>query len=450
MLTEEPKGAPLAAPPSPASAGAVRGVLHGLAILLALGGIALLFHRSNVPYVLWYSKPYLIGLGLYAAVLVLVLLAARFASARLAGLLAIPAVQGLVLLLAGGGIALLAAESLLAVLPERFWHPAPHHREGPIFPRPDRLVHHVRPAATATTIVAPYGEYRAEVRINSDNLRDVERPLVKPAGTYRVLVLGDSLTEAVQVSLEDTFVKRLERQLAKARGGPVDVINAGIGASSPTTEYLMLKHKGIKYAPDVVVCAFSMIAVSLDWQYRPELRFDERGAPVERVVMSGGAVHDVFFSLFAYSRVLQLVVGHSARLTQPAVPPLVRSIFETEPPEVEQRQWEGTLTALREMRRYAEANGARFVLMVIPFAPQVAQEAGRELDIPEVMRTSRRPQQVLAEFAGEHGVLYLDLIPAFLAARGGGSPLFFRRDTHLTPSGHQVIATALTEFLAKR
>src|SRR5207342_2150916 len=56
-------------------------------------------------------------------------------------------------------------------------------------------------------------EGRALVEINSDGMRDREYPLQKPAGTVRIAVLGDSFAEAMQVSLEDSFPKLLEKSL---------------------------------------------------------------------------------------------------------------------------------------------------------------------------------------------------------------------------------------------
>src|SRR5436309_12138238 len=69
-------------------------------------------------------------------------------------------------------------------------------------------------------------EGRAYVSINSHGLRDRERPMAKPAGIYRVVVLGDSYAEALQVSVEKTFWRLLERRLeacAFQSGKKVDV-----------------------------------------------------------------------------------------------------------------------------------------------------------------------------------------------------------------------------------
>jgi hypothetical protein len=72
------------------------------------------------------------------------------------------------------------------------------------------------------------------VQINSKGLRDYEYAYEKPRGTYRVLVLGDSITLGWGVAFEETFSKRLEAMLRSRNNqtrkyAAVEVINAGIG-----------------------------------------------------------------------------------------------------------------------------------------------------------------------------------------------------------------------------
>jgi hypothetical protein len=50
-------------------------------------------------------------------------------------------------------------------------------------------------------------------RFSSIGLRDVEHAVAKPAGTVRIAVLGDSATEGLQVALNETFVRVLEKRL---------------------------------------------------------------------------------------------------------------------------------------------------------------------------------------------------------------------------------------------
>jgi len=103
-------------------------------------------------------------------------------------------------------------------------------------------------------------EFRMEVRINSLGLRDEETTWEKPAGTFRLLGLGDSFAFGHGVAADSCFYSVAERALdqrSRAAGGPrVEVLNAGVGKWGTAAEYLYLKREGLRFSPDVVVVAF--------------------------------------------------------------------------------------------------------------------------------------------------------------------------------------------------
>jgi hypothetical protein len=108
------------------------------------------------------------------------------------------------------------------------------------------------------------GHYQREgesyVRINSDGLRDRERPKAKPADTVRIAVLGDSFSEAMHVPMEQTFWFLLERKLQECRAFPgqrVEVINFGVSGYGTAQELMTLRQKVWVYSPDLVVLAFT-------------------------------------------------------------------------------------------------------------------------------------------------------------------------------------------------
>lgn len=111
-------------------------------------------------------------------------------------------------------------------------------------------------------------EGRSSGRINGDGWRDVEHAMPKPAGTTRILMLGDSFTAAFQVPLDSTFHRRLERGLnARAPAGRrYEVIAMGEDGNGTTTEYLTYRAWGARYDPDVVAVLFILNDAADNWQ----------------------------------------------------------------------------------------------------------------------------------------------------------------------------------------
>jgi lysophospholipase L1-like esterase len=91
---------------------------------------------------------------------------------------------------------------------------------------------------------------------NGKGFRDTrEFGYEKPAGTLRVLALGDSHTQGYEVRQEATFSAVLERYLA-AHGVKAEVLNAGVSGYSTAEALAFLENEGYKYQPDVVVLGF--------------------------------------------------------------------------------------------------------------------------------------------------------------------------------------------------
>lgn len=98
------------------------------------------------------------------------------------------------------------------------------------------------------------------VKTESHGLRDhVERTLEKPPGTYRILVLGDSITFGWGATYEKTFCYLLEKSLnanPPVPGRKFEVLNTGVGNSNTAMEVEYFKEEGIKFQPDLVLLAW--------------------------------------------------------------------------------------------------------------------------------------------------------------------------------------------------
>jgi len=87
-----------------------------------------------------------------------------------------------------------------------------------------------------------------ESAINSSGFRDREFPREKPAGVFRILVLGDSHAFGFGVPLDKHFTKLLEGYFTN-----VEVMNLGVSGYGVDQELLFLRDTGFAYHPDLVV-----------------------------------------------------------------------------------------------------------------------------------------------------------------------------------------------------
>ena len=105
----------------------------------------------------------------------------------------------------------------------------------------------------------PIGEHpggRNRFRTNGYGLRrDSEVALPAPAGTFRVLVLGDSQTGGF-IDNTATYPQRLEDAWkSRIHSSTVEVLNAGVIGYAPEQEYLWYVERGRPLRPDVVILA---------------------------------------------------------------------------------------------------------------------------------------------------------------------------------------------------
>lgn len=87
-----------------------------------------------------------------------------------------------------------------------------------------------------------------EYAINAKGLRGPEIPYDKPAGTYRIVLLGDSHTFGFGVPADAHFAALLEGYLPGTQ-----VVNMGVSGYGIDQELLLLEREGFRYRPDLVM-----------------------------------------------------------------------------------------------------------------------------------------------------------------------------------------------------
>ncbi len=270
-------------------------------------------------------------------------------------------------------------------------------------------------------------EYQVRYEHNSAGFRDVEHSLKKPAGTFRILGLGDSFTYGVGARYEETYLYRLEQMLNERPQGhqAIEVIKAGVPRYWPEPERLMLEHYGLSYAPDLILVAFlpndvidthvglNGVTVNRGFLVRPNL----------------GPLADSGVWLYLHSRLFRtLVVRHLAATHTD------ETTGSSATPDGDEEDWRTIEAEYAKMAQLARRAGASFAVVYIP----------QKGPWPPSARDD--PRQRLSRWCAAHQVPFIDTLPA-LEGAAERAPLYYARDGHCTPAGYDIIARCLYSAL---
>lgn len=103
----------------------------------------------------------------------------------------------------------------------------------------------------------------------------------KPAGTFRILALGDSFTLGLG-QIQEPWPEVVEKILNQKNNIPFEVINAGFhDGYSPDSYYAYLKAEGLKLNPDLVIIGLYLQNDVGDLRTNEWAKVDENGLPLK-------------------------------------------------------------------------------------------------------------------------------------------------------------------------
>ena len=275
---------------------------------------------------------------------------------------------------------------------------------APIWYQPDPLLGwSMRPGAKGWYT----HEGRAFVEVSPVGFRDRMHTLEKPAGTYRIAVLGDSSAEALQIDMKSAFWWQMQEKLRSCpalRGRDVEAMNFSASGYGSAQEALLLESTAIRYHPDVVLVAFAGNDVRDNSRQltpednRPFFLLDGNGLKLDRSFTEGAQFRQyssrsamAYRSASDYLRFVQLVQrarqGFSVlrqagkakagapESAKPAIaglePGSDLAVFAPPRDTAWEEAWTITDRILARMNAFAARNNARFVTMVVTHSTQL-------------------------------------------------------------------------------
>jgi hypothetical protein len=325
----------------------------------------------------------------------------------------------------------------------------------------------------------------SEGRFNSAGFRDKERSIAKPAGGFRILVLGDSFVEAFQVALDESFPALLEERLRRRRGGAATEVLAmgqsGFGTASELMRYLDF---GAAYAPDVVLLAFYagndvrdnsrlLSGDAPDFHFTLDatgsLRLDRSGIEaLERARAASGwvewlrdrsdlaALVSERLYLFRKARLAGRPAPSDASVAPGGIPDDRddANVYREEAGPPWHDAWDVTLALLARLADETAARGSRLAIVSIGTAEQVEEDLGQTVLAAGPGRDLDLPDRRLEAMARKHGLPCLLLAPGLRAAEAAGAGRLYgfdaRRGGHWNAAGHRTAALLIERFLEEQ
>tara|TARA_Y100000031_G_scaffold60740_1_gene68556 strand:+ start:270 stop:1517 length:1248 start_codon:yes stop_codon:yes gene_type:complete len=323
------------------------------------------------------------------------------------------------------------------------------------------------------------------IDINSKGFRDHEIDYEKPDNTFRILVLGDSFTEARQVQLNETFHKLLETKLNNQNNKNTNntnnnnninqynyqVIAAGVSGYGTENNLAYLNEWGLRYEPDIVILQFlgnndirdnyfgnlylhNHTYNTLEKNYPLKYSLTKRIFDKVRIAINSRLHIGVFFEKkLTNLNIIESILLKTGLINKKESQDVKQSFtVEAEPWTNEiYHGWDETKLLIKEMNTKCNQNNAHLIIMLTPTDFQVYDEEYKKYE--QLISTtlnkiynSTKVELMIIDFAQQNDINYLYLLPKLIDS-STTNDYFGEKDTHFTKLGHELTSNLIYEKL---
>ncbi len=279
------------------------------------------------------------------------------------------------------------------------------------------------PIPDPAAIGAPAGTWLPSQR-NSLGFRDVEHRPGRLPGTYRIVVIGDSIAKGLGVQDPADIFPSVMADRLDAAGLRADVVNLGVEGYNTQQEVEMLREKGLRFHPDLVVLAYCLN--DRDWPahhlYREMLEAEQREGGVSSARLPPWIGRSALYRFLRY----RVFAGGSGR---PADERIQALIDEVQRDTVD--EYFGVLSDL------ARSHDFEVIVVIFPWLENLSRYERFE---------DHRRIIALAERAGFH---HLDLLPMFIECERHYGHSVAADELHPNALGHRCAGLAIADRITR-
>jgi len=285
-------------------------------------------------------------------------------------------------------------------------------------------------------------KYRRTISINSSAFRDDEEiTLTKPANTFRLFTLGDSITFGWGVESVDTFTKKLQQRLNEfSSNTKFQAINAGIVGFNSYQGVRLLKHKLLAYNPDLIIVAYG------GTNYVLSASTDKESLRTGSLTLT--KIANIGRKFYIYRSLREIMI----RFNKVSKDKMKRRVYP-----------EDFRNDLRNLIKIAKENNIGVVLMTIPSNVLTGQVAKWTIEKrsysnskEEVISEHKKMNDIIREVAKDEKIVLADIAEKFNELKNAGrEDLFYRPedawdDYHPSEEGHRIIAEELYRIITAK
>ncbi|MGD9817369.1 MAG: SGNH/GDSL hydrolase family protein [Desulfomonilaceae bacterium] len=289
-------------------------------------------------------------------------------------------------------------------------------------------------------------KYENHLIWNSRGYFDKEYSLIKPENIYRIVVIGDSYVESVQVPLDKTFHKIIEKNLNseidKTALTGFEVIALGSSGAGQKKNFVTLSTEALIYSPDMVIVTLCSNDVCDD---DPQLKSESDLLSNTVTPMTRNLMYHGYFALAFATKTFQ-DVRRNETLTSPELLQWTKS---------DQKEisvaWQNTLSTIKSSREFCHDRGIIFLLTYVgsdvevkyAIDPRKTEEAIRSMGsgYANLQWDFEKTLRMVRSYCSENDIAFISLQePLTVAQRKTGLSVF---GDHYSFFGHEIASKIL-------
>ncbi|MDM8529374.1 hypothetical protein QUF58_14360, partial [Anaerolineales bacterium HSG24] len=342
------------------------------------------------------------------------------------------------------------------------------------------------------SVTIDWENYEHQFVLNSQGMHDKNHPLKKGEHVFRILMLGDSMVEALEVAENETSHQVLEDTLNAKTSADIafEVINAGVFAWGPPQALEYYRVEGKTYKPDLVLAVwfpgndlldvlpdhimtsgpdggvhcFAPYFAICDGQFDPTTRFTAPGISPswQQCSTHRKILTNTLNSIYYYSRLYQHLAALLIKVYE-------KDAFSTNlyapwldyerNDDVLNQAYQLTTGVYSQLSSEANQAGAETALIIAPINEAVNFDVNPEFRAFMIERepilkngNSQLPNLVFTELMEAKGVPVLDLHPAFVShMKNGGKSIYWSNTAiHWNILGNKLAGEQIAHWLIEQ